>query len=467
MPDLAPATLRVAIIGAGPAGFYAAEHLQKQDLAVDTDLFDRLPTPFGLVRGGVAPDHPKIKSVTRVYDRLAGHPRFRFLGNVEFGRDLSLDDLQRHYHAVIFASGAPTDRALGIPGEDLPGSRTATEFVGWYNGHPDFRDLQFDLLQEHVAVVGVGNVAMDVARILCRSVDELAATDIAPHALEALAASRVRTVHVLGRRGPVQAAFTNPEIKELGELAQADLIVDPAELVLDDASRAQLDQGDDRTPQKNLDTLAAIAARPPAGKPRRIVLRFCVSPVALEGEGRVERIRLARNRLEPDGRGGVRAVATGQVETLPAGLVFRSVGYRGVALPGVPFDSRACVIPNDAGRVRTEDGTPLPGQYVAGWLKRGPSGVIGTNKPDAVETVEQLLADHRDGRLPLPPEPRPGMVEDLLRGRGIRVVDYPGWKRLDQLEQEAGQPLGRPRVKFTRVAEMLAALDDPAGREPG
>lgn len=467
MPDLPPATLRVAIIGAGPAGFYAAEHLQKQDLAVDIDLFDRLPTPFGLVRGGVAPDHQKIKSVTRVYDRLASHPRFRFLGNVEFGRDITLEDLHRHYHAVLYACGAPTDRALGIPGEDLPGSATATAFVGWYNGHPDYRDLRFDLAQESVAVVGVGNVAMDVARILCRTPEELAATDIAPYALDALAASRIRTVYVLGRRGPVQAAFTNPEIKELGEMTAADLVVDPAELVLDDASRAMLESAEDRTPQKNLDTLGAAAARQPAGKPKRIVLRFCVSPVALEGEGRVERVRLARNRLDPDGRGGVRAVPTGQEEVIPAGLVFRSVGYRGVALPGVPFDERACVIPNEAGRVRSADGTPLPGQYAAGWIKRGPSGVIGTNKPDAVESVEQLLADHREGRLPLPPDPRPGAMEAVLRDRGVRVVDYADWKRLDQLEQDAGRPLGRPRVKFTSVAEMLAALEVPAGKEPG
>jgi len=465
MPDLAPATLRVAIIGAGPSGFYAAEHLQKQDLAVDIDLLDRLPTPFGLVRGGVAPDHQKIKSVTRVYDRLAGHPRFRFFGNVEFGRDVTLDDLRRHYHAVIFSCGAPTDRALGIPGEDLPGSATATAFVGWYNGHPDFRDLQFDLSQESVAVVGVGNVAMDVARILCRTPEELAATDIAPYALDALARSRVRTVYVLGRRGPVQAAFTNPEIKELGEMAAADLIVDAAELVLDEASRAMLEAGEDRTPQKNLDTLLAVAARPAAGKPKRIVLRFCVSPVALEGEGRVERVRLVRNHLDPDGRGGVRAVPTGHEETIPAGLVFRSVGYRGVALPGVPFDPRACVIPNQAGQVQAADGAPLPGQYVAGWIKRGPSGVIGTNKPDAVETVERLLADHRDGTLPVPADPAPDALPELLRSRGVRVVSYADWKRLDQLEQEAGKPLGRPRVKFTSVAEMLAALGAPTGQE--
>ncbi len=459
-----PPPLRVAIIGAGPSGFYAAEHLQKQPLEVDIDMFDRLPTPFGLVRGGVAPDHQKIKSVTRIYDRIAGHPRFRFFGNVEFGRDLSIGDLLGHYPAVIFSCGAPTDRALGIPGEALAGSRTATEFVGWYNGHPDYRDLTFDLSQESVAVVGLGNVAMDVTRILCRTEEELAATDIAPYALEALRESRVRTVYVLGRRGPVQAAFTNPEIKELGEMTDADFLVDPAELVLDDASRAMLAEAEDRTAQKNLETLTTLAAKPPAGKRRQIIMRFCVSPVALEGTDQVERVRLVRNRLEPDGRGGVRAVATGQEETIPAGLVFRSVGYRGVALPGVPFDERACVIPSDGGRVRDAAGQPLPGQYVAGWIKRGPSGVIGTNKPDAVETVEKLLEDHAAGRLPAPPEPTPEAVDALLRARGIRPVDYEDWKRLDELERAAGEKLGRPRVKFTRVAEMLEALDQ--SREP-
>jgi len=460
MPDTPAPPLRVAIIGAGPSGFYAAEHLQKQDRDIAIDLFDRLPTPFGLVRGGVAPDHPKIKSVTRVYDKIAARPGFRFFGNVEFGRDLTLDDLQRHYHAIIFACGAPTDRALGIPGEELAGSRTATEFVGWYNGHPDFRDLTFDLGQESVVVVGVGNVAMDVARILCRTPEELAATDIASHALEALSTSRVKTVHVLGRRGPAQAAFTNPEIKELGEMTAADIVVDPAELELDEASRAMVAAGDDRTPQKNLDTLAAFAARAPGTKPQKIVMRFCVSPVALEGDGRVERVRIVKNRLEPDGRGGVRPVATGEEEVIPAGLVFRSVGYRGVALPGVPFDERGCVIPNEAGRVRTADGAALPGVYAAGWIKRGPSGVIGTNKPDAVETVEQLLADHEAGALPTPPMPDAEAIVALLRSRGVGIVTYADWQRLDAVELAEGAKVGRPRIKLTRVKEMLDALSD-------
>lgn len=454
-----PASLRVAIIGAGPAGFYAAEHLQKQVPAVAVDMFDRLPTPFGLVRGGVAPDHQKIKSVTRVYDRIASHPGFRFFGNVAYGRDLTLADLRARYHAMVFASGAPADRALGVPGEELPGSCTATEFVGWYNGHPDYRDRHFDLTQENVVVVGLGNVAVDVTRILCRTPEELAATDIAPHALDALSRSQVRTVYMLGRRGPVQGAFTTPELKELGELPGADFVVNPAELELDAASQDQLTSGEDRTAQKNLDVLRMAAARPPEGKPRRIVLRFCVSPVALEGEGRVEQVRLVRNRLEPDGRGGVRAVATGEEELVPAGLVFRSVGYRGMALPELPFDDRAAVIPHEAGRVRGPDGAPLPGVYVAGWIKRGPSGVIGTNKPCAVESVESLLADWREARLPEPAWCTPEATPEFLAQRGVTPVSYARWQHLDALERQRGEALGRPRLKFTSVPEMLAALD--------
>ena len=315
-------------------------------------------------------------------------------------------------------------------------------------------------------MVGVGNVAMDVARILCRTPEELAATDIASHALEALRESKVKTVYVLGRRGPAQAAFTNPEIKELGELEAADIVVDSAELELDEASRAIVESGDDRTPQKNLDTLGAFANRAPGTKTQKIVMRFCVSPIALEGTNRVERVRIVKNRLEDDGRGGVRPVPTGEEEVIPAGLVFRSVGYRGVALPGVPFDERRCVIPNEAGRVCTADGSVLPGVYAAGWIKRGPSGVIGTNKPDAVETMEQLLSDHDAGNLPTPEAPDAGAIIELLRSRGVSIVTYSDWQRLDALELAAGTKLGRPRVKLTRVEEMLNALKAEAPTEP-
>jgi len=454
--------LRVAIIGSGPSGFYAAEHLQKQaDLSVEIDMFDRLPTPYGLVRGGVAPDHPKIKSVTRVYDRIATQPGFRFFGNVEFGTDITLDDIRRHYHAVIYAVGAQTDKSLEIPGEDLPGSHAATEFVAWYNGHPDYRDYQFDLTVENVAVVGVGNVAMDVVRILARTVDELRATDIADYALEALAESRVRNIYILGRRGPAQAAFTNPEIKELGEMADAEMVVSPQELELDEYSRAFIESGEDRTAVRNVEILNQYASQPPQGKSRKIHLRFLVSPVEILGTNRVEAIRIVRNELYVTEGGSVRPRPTDQYETIPVGLVFRSVGYRGVPLPGVPFYDRWGTIPNDKGRVLTEHetGKPVIGNYVVGWIKRGPSGVIGTNKPDSVETVNMLLEDVQAGRLFTPDAPGAEAVEMLLRQRGVRYVDFADWQLLDNLEQQRGAAVNRPRVKFTRVDEMLEALE--------
>jgi ferredoxin/flavodoxin---NADP+ reductase len=450
--------LRVAIIGAGPSGFYAAEYLQRRAEPVEIDLIDRLPTPFGLVRGGVAPDHPKIKAVTRVYEKAATHPSFRFLGNVTVGRDLSVEELCRHYHAVIWAIGAETDRQLGIPGEALAGSHAATEFVGWYNGHPDYRDRTFDLTAEAVAVIGLGNVAMDVTRILASSPEELAGTDIAPYALEALRASQVRTIYLLGRRGPVQAAFTNPELKELGELAVTDIQVDPAELELDPASAAELVDGEHREAEKNLRTLREFAAHTPSGKPRRIILRFLVSPAALEGAARVERILLARNRLERDAAGTIQARPTGETESASVGLVFRSVGYRGVAIPGLPFDERRAIVPNDSGRIlHTPGGAVIPGAYAVGWIKRGPTGVIGTNKPDAVETAERLLEDWQAGTLPAPAPDRDAILR-LLTGRGVDVVSWADWRALDAHEVAAGAPHGAPRCKVTDVAEMLAIV---------
>ena len=451
--------LRVAVVGSGPAGFYAAEHLQKKHPAIEIDMFDRLPTPYGLVRGGVAPDHAKIKSVTRIYDRIAAHPGFRFLGNVQVGRDLSHEELAAHYDGVIYSVGAQTDRHLGIPGETLRGSHAATELVGWYNGHPDFTDFDVDLGVEAAAVVGVGNVAVDVARILASRPADLAATDLAGNALAALEASRVRTVYVLGRRGPVQAAFTNPELREFGDLPDADVIVEPRDLDLDELSAAELAAREDRTAEKNLATLREFAAKLPLGRPRRVVFRFLTSPVEIVGTERVEGIRVVRNRLESDGRGGVRAVATEEGEVLPVGLVFRSVGYKGVALPGLPFDERAGTVPNANGRVLAAAGAAdgLPGVYVSGWIKRGPTGVIGTNKPDAVESAEALLADHAGGVLPAPARDR-AALDALLAERGVRVVSFADWQVLDRLEVERGKAAGRPRLKFTRIPEMLEAL---------
>ena len=424
-------------------------------------MLDRLPTPYGLVRAGVAPDHQKIKSVTAAFDKTAAHPRFRFFGGVELGKEVAVADLRGLYHQIVYTTGAQTDRRMGIPGEDLPGSHPATEFVAWYNGHPDYRDCQFDLSQERVAVVGVGNVAVDVARILSRTPAELEKTDIADHALEALRQSRVKEVYLLGRRGAAQAAFTNPELKELGELEAADAVVIPEEVELDPLSRESLERTGDRAGFKKVEILQEYARRPPSGKPRRLVLRFLVSPVALtdNGAGGVGGLKLVRNRLTASATGTIQAQPTEQTEELKVGLVFRSVGYRGVPLPGVPFDDKWGVVLNEKGRVLDPGSKQaLPGEYTAGWIKRGPTGVIGTNKPDALETVTAMLEDAAAGRTLEPAEPDRAAAERLLRQRQPRVIGYQEWLRLNALEVEAGRRRGRPRVKFTRVDEMLAAL---------
>jgi len=454
--------LRVAIVGAGPTGFYATDQLFRQpSLVVDVDMYDRVPTPYGLVRAGVAPDHQKIKSVTAAFDKVAAHPRFRFFGAVELGRHLSVDDLRAHYHMIIYTTGAQTDRRMGIAGEDLQRSHAATEFVAWYNGHPDYRDLTFDLSQERAAVVGVGNVAADVARILSRTPEELAATDIADYALEALSASRIREVHVLGRRGPAQAAFTNPEVRELGELTGADVTARPEEVEPDELTRQVLERAPDRATQKKVEILKDFSRRTPTGKPKRLVMRFLVSPVELldDGRGGVAGMRLVRNRLYATATGTLQPKATDEFEHLPVGLVFRSVGYRGVPLPGVPFNDDWGVILNEKGRVLdAQSKLPLVGQYTAGWIKRGPTGVIGTNKPDAAETVTGMLEDlARDIHL-RPADASPAAVERLVRERQPQYLSYQDWLRLDEIETRRGKETGRPRVKFTRVKDMLAAL---------
>jgi ferredoxin/flavodoxin---NADP+ reductase len=461
--------LRVAIIGSGPSGFYAADHLLKQkNLIVQIDMFERLPTPFGLVRGGVAPDHQKIKSVTKVYDKIAANPNFRFYGHVNFGTDLTRDDLVNHYHAIIYAVGAQTDRELGIPGENLPGSHAATEFVGWYNGHPDYREFQFDLTQEKVAVIGVGNVAMDVARILARTTNELMETDIADYALEALANSNVKEIYVLGRRGPAQAAFTNPEIKELGEMEAAEVIVGKNEVKLDEYSAEFIASGEDRTAAGNVQILTLYSDKEPQGKPKRIIFRFLVSPVEIIGKDRVEAIRIVHNVLVKKEDGSLAAKATDKEEVIPVGLVFRSVGYKGVPLPGVPFHEKWGIIPNEKGRVLTAmGGEQVIGDYAVGWIKRGPSGIIGTNKPDSVETAEMLLEDARNGKVLSPTAPSHEAVESLLRQRGVNVVTYADWQLLDALEQSNGAAAGRPRLKYTRVEEMLDALAERKQFAPG
>jgi ferredoxin--NADP+ reductase len=446
--------VRVAVVGSGPAGFYATGALlASEDPRVEVDLIERLPTPWGLVRLGVAPDHPNIKAVSRAFERIAAQPGFRFLGNVEVGRDLTQDDLARVYDAVVYAFGAETDRRLGIPGEDLSGSWAATELVAWYNGHPDFQELVFDLSGERAIVVGNGNVALDVARMLALTPEELAPTDTTDGAIAAIADSGIREIVVLGRRGPVQASFTTPELQELGELAGADVLVDPAELELDPASEAELEAGRELG-RRNLDVLREFSTRTPEGKQKRIMLRFRVSPVAILGEGCVEAVEVVRNELAADEAGRVRAVATDERDVLPCSVVFRSVGYKGIGIPGLPFDEESGVIPNRAGRVVDERGEPIRGLYCAGWIKRGPTGVIGTNKKDATETVELLLEDARAGKLRAA---EGGDIDQLLLKRGVEPVAYAGWEAIDAVEKESGEGQGRPRVKLCTWEELLAA----------
>ena len=446
--------LRVAIVGSGPAAFYAAGHLlASEEPSVDVDMIERLPTPWGLVRLGVAPDHPNLKTVSRAFERIAQRPGFRFLGNVEVGRDVTHKELARSYDAVVYAVGAQTDRRLGIPGEDLPGSWAATELVAWYNGHPDFQGLAFDLSGERAVVVGNGNVALDVARMLALTREELAPTDTTDTAIEAIVGSGIREIVVLGRRGPVQAAWTSTELQEMGELAGADIVVDPAELELDPASEAELAAASNIV-QRNFEILRGFAARTPSGRRRVVRLRFRVSPVAILGSGRVEGVEIVHNRLEPDDGGRVRAVPTREREAISCGIVFRSVGYHGVVLPGVPFEDGTGTMPNDRGRILGEGGEPIPGLYCAGWIKRGPTGVIGTNKKDATETVDLLLEAARAGALP----ERDGTgIDELLAERGVEVVTHEGWEAIDALERSQGEPLGRPRIKLATWEELLAA----------
>jgi ferredoxin--NADP+ reductase len=458
--------LRVAIIGSGPAGFYAAEQLlTAKDVDVTVDLFERLPTPWGLVRFGVAPDHPKIKAVTRRYEKTAGMEGFRFFGNVEVGRDVSVEELKAHYHVVLYAFGAAGDRRLGIPGEELEGSHSSTEFVAWYNGHPDFCDYEFDLTATTVVVVGNGNVALDVARMLALPRETLARTDVADHALDALDGSSIEEVVVLGRRGPAQAAFTTPELIELSELAAADVIVDPGHMELDAASERMVEEADAQT-KKKIEVLRGYAASEPHGHERRIVLRFFASPLELVGSERVEGVRVGRTELVEQEDGSLRAIVTEAEELIPAQLVFRSVGYRGIPLEGVPFDERSATIPNDRGRVLdAPGGTQQPGEYVSGWIKRGPSGIIGTNKKDSQETVDALLEDVAAGKLPEPFVTDPNAIEALLTERVPDHITYAHWQAIDAAERGAGEPHGRPRVKLTRIEHLLDAARSALARD--
>ncbi|SPT63226.1 MULTISPECIES: FAD-dependent oxidoreductase [Actinomadura] len=439
---------RVAVIGSGPAGIYAAEALVKQTGGdVRVDVFDRLPTPYGLVRYGVAPDHKSIKSIARYLQRVLENPGVRFFGCVELGRDLTRADLLDCYDAVIYSTGAMVDRHMRVPGEDLPGSIAATDFVNWYCGHPDAADHEFDLSVEEVAVIGVGNVAVDVVRILAKTAGELRETDVPEQVIEALSRSRVRRVHMIGRRGPAQAKFTTKEARELGELPNATIHVDPADMDLDPAS-AELAEND-RHVRGNIKVLNGWTGEPAAGRPRHIDVRFWRAPAEILGTDRVEGLRLERTRLDESGR----VTGTGEFETLPVGMVLRSVGYQSVPLEGVPFDERSFVVPNEGGRITGPDGAPVPREYVAGWIKRGPTGVVGTNKSDAAETVRNLL-DDLAGAETAPKH----TIEELLESRGLRVVTYDDWLKLDAAEIALGESLDRgERVKLARWEAMTSA----------
>jgi ferredoxin/flavodoxin---NADP+ reductase len=451
---------RAAIVGAGPSGFYAADQLLKAGFAVD--LYDALPTPYGLVRAGVAPDHPKIKSVIRVYAKTAMHEAFRFFGGVSLGIDISADELRERYHAVIYAVGTSTDNRLGIPGEDRPGSHAATDFVAWYNGHPHYADHMFDLNGGRAVVVGNGNVAIDVARMLVLDPKELAPTDTADHALQAFGMAGVTEVVLLGRRGPAEAAFTNPELRELGELERADVIVDPAQL-----EGVEVPEDGDATKRRNVEILRDYAQRTPGGKSHRLELRFLRSPVEILGEGEdgpVTGVRLAINRLVAGDDGRVRAEATGEFEDVQCGLVLRSIGYRGTPLAGIPFDDRRGLIRNEGGRVVSDEGTCV-GEYVVGWIKRGPTGVIGTNKKDAADTVARILQDAQAGALsrPDPALAQGDAVAAWLTERVPDHVTWSGWEMIDAYESSLGEPMGRPRVKLVRLAQLLEASRGPTG----
>jgi ferredoxin--NADP+ reductase len=453
-----PSPKRVAIVGAGPSGFYTADQLLGAGFEVD--LLDALPTPFGLVRAGVAPDHPKIKAVTRVYEKTAAKPGFRFFGGVRLGEHVSRAELLERYHAVVYAVGTSDDNRLGIPGEDRPGSHAATHFVAWYNGHPDAHDHEYDLSVQRAVVIGNGNVAIDVARMLVLHPDELSPTDTADHAIEVLAESQITEVVLLGRRGPAQAAFTNPELRELADLQRAGVEVDVSDLELDEHSAQWLETEADITARKNVEILRDYAASGPKDATHRIVLRFLRSPVEILGEGDdgpVTGVKIVKNRIEPTEGGGLRAVATGETEVIECGLVLRSIGYRGRPVDDIPFDERRGLIRNQGGRVCDEEGRPHQGEYVVGWIKRGPSGVIGTNKKDATDTVARILEDAEAGTLNAPVQPDAAATAELYAERAPDAVTWQGWQAIDAAEKASGEPHGRPRVKIVRLADLVSA----------
>ena len=453
--------LRVAIVGSGPSGFYAAESLIKSDIDIKVDMLERLPSPYGLVRSGVAPDHPKLKQAILLYDKIAQSPEFNLIANVTVGEDISVDELRDSHHAIIFTCGAESDRRLGIPGEDLAGSYTATEFVAWYNGHPDYRDRQFDLSNEVAVIIGQGNVAADVARILSKTVDELKHTDIAEHALDALAESKIKDIYVIGRRGPAQAKFTPKELREFGELEHCDAVVDSTELELNKASHIELEEKSNIGSKKIYDLFQKYSSQTISGpassrKARRCHFQFLRSPVELLGNSKLERVRIEHNQLSGDPF-KQSARGSGKFYELETGILFRSIGYRGIPMQGVPFHDGWGVFPNVDGRI-TENDEIVPQFYTAGWIKRGPSGIIGTNRACSVATVNSLLAD-LDTLNSGDQKAGAETLYSVLDSRNVRYINYQEWKSIDTTEVERGQTKGKPREKITYVKEMLELLN--------
>lgn len=448
--------MRVAIIGSGPAGFYAAEALFKRtDAIIHVDMFDRLPTPFGLVRGGVAPDHQSIKAVTRVYEKTAARPTFRFLGNVCLGRDITVEELRQHYHQIVYAIGNEGDRRLGVRGEGIARCTPASVFIGWYNGHPDYRQAQIDLSVSRVAVIGNGNVAIDAARILLRTPAELEKTDIATHALEALRHSQVREVFILGRRGPEQASFTPPELKELGEMEDVDVIVDPDEL-----AGCAIPEGEGGSQQeKNLKILQEFSQRQPEGRTKKLHLRFLVSPIGIKGddEGRVTAVILEKNRLEAKPDGELIARGTSDLEVLDVGMVLPAIGFAAKPIPGVPYDKKAKIIANEDGRVVDPfSRNVIANEYVVGWARTGPQGLIGSHKAASARVVEHMMADAAE--LEARELPERDAIDAMLIQRGVQIVTFDKWKQLDEVETARGARRGATRDKIVDIEAMLAIL---------
>lgn len=449
--------LLVVIVGSGPSGFYAAEVLIKSGVKVKVDMLERLPSPFGLVRSGVAPDHPKLKQVIKLYQKTAGSPDFNLIANVNVGTDISIEELSQSHHAVIMTSGAETDRKLGVPDEDLQGSYTATEFVGWYNGHPDYRDREFDLSHDVAVIIGQGNVAADVSRILSKTIDELKHTDIAQHALDVLAESKIKEIHVIGRRGPAQAKFTPKELREFGEFSDCNSIVQELDMAINPESVKELEEKSNIGSKKIYDLFCDFSKREAdASKSKNCYFDFLMGPKELIGDTKLEKVILEKNKLSGDAF-KQSARGTGETIELETGILFRSIGYRGVPIAGLPFNESWGIIPNEKGRVTDNDGNIVPKLYTSGWIKRGPSGIIGTNRACSVETVQCLLEDieklddgiNKSGAK---------AIYSILGGKNIRHISFNDWKKIDAKEIEIGEPKGKPREKFTYVDEMLSVI---------